>query len=117
MDARGHHQRQLTSDGIPKDQVPEWSPDGTRIAYITDARGGPGGDLWVMDADGRNQRPLTTGPPDLLGAAWSPAGTEIATLNITTRTVQLLDLATGALRPLAPFGIQFVPAWQSLGRV
>jgi Tol biopolymer transport system component len=36
--------------------VPVWSPDGAQIAFLTD-RTGPW-EIWVMNADGTNQRPL-----------------------------------------------------------
>ena len=68
-----------------------------------------------MDADGSDQHPITFGPENLLGTAWSPDGTQIATLDLTTRTVEVLDPRTSLLRPVAPFGIQFVPAWQPRG--
>ena len=70
----------------------------------------------MMNADGSNQHPITSGPSNLLGTAWSPDGTQIATLDLTTRTVEMLDLETGILRPVSPFGVQFVPAWQPRGR-
>ena len=52
-----------------------WSPDGSRIAYVSD-KGGKDR-LWVMNADGSNPILLT---PDLNGirnAAWSPDGKHI----------------------------------------
>jgi Tol biopolymer transport system component len=115
MDADGSDQRQLTFDAASKDQVPDWSPDGSQIAYVSATRGGPGGDIWIMNADGSDQHPITAGPANLLGAAWSPDGTQIATLDLTTRTVEVLDLQTASLRPVAPLGVQFVPAWQPRG--
>ncbi len=36
--------------------APAWSPDGSQIAFLTD-RNGPW-EIWVMNADGSNQRPL-----------------------------------------------------------
>ena len=115
MDADGSGQTQLTFDAVPKDQVPDWSPDGSHIAYVADSRGGPGGDIWVVKADGSDQHAITSGPGNVIGAAWSPDGTQIATLDTATRTVELLDPETRILRPLAPFGVQFVPAWQARG--
>jgi Tol biopolymer transport system component len=47
MDADGTDQVQLTFDPAFKDQVPDWSPDGTKISY---AAGDPG-DILVMNAD------------------------------------------------------------------
>lgn len=45
---------QIRPDG---GRYPDWSPDGRRIAYV-----GPNLTLWVMDADGKNPRALTTRP-------------------------------------------------------
>jgi TolB protein len=36
--------------------APAWSPDGSKIAFLTDRRGR--WELWVMNADGSDQRPL-----------------------------------------------------------
>jgi len=36
--------------------APTWSPDGSRIAFLTD-RNGPW-EIWIMNADGSNQHPL-----------------------------------------------------------
>jgi Tol biopolymer transport system component len=36
--------------------APTWSPDGSQIAFLTDRTGN--WEIWVMNADGSNQRPL-----------------------------------------------------------
>lgn len=60
----GTSPKQLTTDPLD-DQQPAVSPDGRRIAF---ARGvafdsvPPASDLWIMDADGRNQRKLVADP-------------------------------------------------------
>jgi TolB protein len=59
------------------DSNPAWSPDGKTIAVD----GGYGGSLWLMDADGGNERRLDTGSPLCFGSAepdWSPDGQWIA---------------------------------------
>jgi len=49
-----------------EEQLPQWSPDGKKIAYLVDR-----GDLWVMDADGSNKRLLAEGP-FIYSFDWSP---------------------------------------------
>jgi len=36
--------------------APAWSPDSTKIAFLTDRRGE--WEIWVMNADGSDQRPM-----------------------------------------------------------
>ena len=122
MHADGSHQRQLTFDPQPKDQVPDWSPDGSKIAYLADTHGiadivNPSwGDIWVMNAAGHNQRQLTSGA-SWYGTAWSPDGTRIATMDLPTRTIYTINATDGsdsqAVHP-GP-GPQFVPGWQPRG--
>jgi Tol biopolymer transport system component len=59
------------------EHAPAWSPDGARIAFVSDRDGHR--DVWVMDPAGNNAANLThasTGLYDL--PAWSPDGTHIA---------------------------------------
>jgi dipeptidyl aminopeptidase/acylaminoacyl peptidase len=57
--------------------VPRWSPRGTRLAYL--AQGSTGGirQLFVRDVRGRTVQ-LTHAKGDVIDAAWSPDGREIA---------------------------------------
>ena len=121
MNADGSGQTQLTFDSAPKDQVSDWSPDGSKIAYLADTHGisdvvNPSwGDIWVMNADGSNQHPITHNATDY-GTAWSPDGTRIATMDMPTRTVYTLNAADGSdAQAVHPGGLQFVPGWQPRG--
>jgi Tol biopolymer transport system component len=62
--------------GFQGNSMPEWSPDGTKIAFES-CRGG-NGDIYVMNADGSNQTNLTNNPTWDASPSWSPDGTKIA---------------------------------------
>jgi imidazolonepropionase-like amidohydrolase/Tol biopolymer transport system component len=61
------------AEGLSYEQQPRWSPDGTRIAFVSD-RGG-GDNVWIMNADGSDKRQLTKEDFRLLNQpSWSPDG-------------------------------------------
>ena len=55
--------------------LPRWSPDGARLAFVADRSGNL--DVFVMEADGSNVQPLTTGPERDTLPSWSPDGETI----------------------------------------
>ena len=71
MAADGTSVRRLT-EHPERDNMPAWSPDGTQIAFVSQRDGDIA--VWIMDADGGNQRKLTLGRHP----AWSPDGRRIA---------------------------------------
>ena len=82
MAADGGNLRRLTnnSDG---DWNPSWSPDGKRIVFTSKRDGHfmhgiPTDEIYVMDANGRNQQNLTNNPSYETSPSWSPDGKRIA---------------------------------------
>ncbi len=74
MNADGTHRRRLTDAGA-HDREPDWSPDGTKIAFVRLANEADhAGEIYVMDADGSNERLLASGGEP----QWSPDGNLIA---------------------------------------
>jgi TolB protein len=84
MDADGKHPKRLTNGPTDDDVVPVWSPLGNQIAFLTD-RNGSGYEIYLMNADGSNQRPLRTaaegGPMLGSNVEWSPDGTKLKFIN------------------------------------
>jgi Tol biopolymer transport system component len=69
-DRDGGNVRQLTHDPELDDQ-PAWSPDGTRLVFVSQATIGDRPDLWEMRADGAGARALVDA--EVPGGCVSPA--------------------------------------------
>ena len=76
MDAHGGAATRITTTGA---HAPDWSPDGSTIAF--DSFTGAGAhDIFTVKADGSDLTDLTNSAPglDQYGAAWSADGADIA---------------------------------------
>jgi TolB protein len=71
----GRGLRRLTRNRVI-DVAPAWSPDGDRIAFVSDRSGSP--QIYLMEADGSNPRRLTYQGSYNTHPAWSPDGRWIA---------------------------------------
>jgi Tol biopolymer transport system component len=76
MNSDGTGARRLTVNP-GADQMPAWSPDGTRIVWASTRPGSPARELWVMNADGSDQRRLTDLGRNPGFPHWSPDGSRI----------------------------------------
>lgn len=108
----GSGMRRLTDDAF-RDRGPVWSPDGRRIAFVSNR----GGDyqLWSIQPDGRGLEPLTEHPGGAFAPIWASDGRQLAWFERGRRANRI---AIGSPRPapvpLAP-GVAWVPTawWQA----
>ena len=128
MNSDGSNAHPITTGPAPKDQVPDWSPDGSKISFAAGFFGSGG--IWTINADGTDARQLTgcgaSDPSpcpagDDFGTAWSPDGKQIVflrdltSLGIADRQVTVMNAdGTGAHSISSP-GLHAVPAWQARG--
>jgi TolB protein len=99
----------------------EWSPDGTRLVFVSPHDGDP--DLYVVDADGRNLRALTDNAIPDYSPAWSPDGTQIAYASVgyvgrgaTDIYALSVDGSTPPRNISGFFGSASMPRWSPDGR-
>jgi Tol biopolymer transport system component len=118
-DFAGGAWKRLTSNAT-SDGSPAWSPDSSEIVFSSSAAGPV--DIWVMNADGTNQRNVTNEALNNSDPAWSPDGSQIA---YSSDSKVLLDLdvwvvnANGSgktnLTPSTPGTQDRHPAWSPDG--
>lgn len=117
MDANGENVRPVVADGTYT-ETPRWSPDGSQIVYVSDARGSL--DLYVVGVDGTNPVRLTDDAGEETEPAWSPDGNTIAYSGFQDTSYSLFLYNIGSSRSDAlysdPNGDVKSPAWSSDGQ-
>lgn len=90
-------------------EAPEWSPDGSRIAFDSEADDGHF-HIFVVSADGTGLMQITSGEGDEIAPNWSPDGTRLAVETQRSSSeptgIAIVDVATGELHMITenPFG-------------
>ena len=77
MDVDGGNKRQLTEADGNRDSLPQWSPNGTKIAFHRMDRGSAA-NIIIMNSDGSNLTILTGNETSDVSPQWSPKGDKIA---------------------------------------
>jgi Tol biopolymer transport system component/predicted Ser/Thr protein kinase len=81
--------RQLTND-VHKDRWPQWSPDGSRIAFYSDRSGTY--EVWTIHPDGSGLERLTDAPEmEFLYTVWAPDGSRMAIQDVNTGANYIFD--------------------------
>jgi TolB protein len=108
---------------VAADFAPAWSPDGAKIAFVSQRDGNA--EIYVMNADGTNPVRLTNDPGYDADPAWSPDGSKLAftrgacdqngcqgrieTMNVDGSGVVALTAGTADLQPAwSPDGTKIV---------
>jgi TolB protein len=108
----GSNPRRLTRTRNTVNISPRWNPKtGREIAFISDRGGAP--QIYVIDADGTNERALLSLGGQMDSPAWSPDGRYLAfTWNGGgAYNIHLADVASGQVLRLTNAGRNENPAW------
>lgn len=108
--------RALTAGGRLADNMnPTYSPDGRRVAFMSTRPGR--GQIYVMDADGSNQRVLVPFDGSETGASyapeWSPDGERVAFHRDIAggRQILVYDFGSGRAQAVTSVGRNEDPSW------
>lgn len=77
MNLRGSSDLVQLTDNIGNLFSPSFSPDGKQIVFVNRATSGPSS-LWLMGSHGENPHLFYPAPNNIVAAAWSPDGADIA---------------------------------------
>ena len=92
-----------------EEAYPEWSPDGATFAFLASADAGTG--VWLMDADGSDQRFLTPTVEFCCGSpSWAPDASELVFV-ANGVVLNTISVDGSGLEPVPTPGIADFPDW------
>ena len=106
--------RQLTR-GRVRDRSPAWSPDGSKIAFVSD-RSASGSQIYILPIDGGEPRQLTELENDAWGPVWSPDGRQLL-FNSSLTTNDLLETEGDVDSTRAPSAANDTAMWGSMAAI
>lgn len=99
------------------DHSPQFSPDGNKIAFASERTGNY--EIWIADADGKNQRQLTASENSEGSPRFSPDSKFVAYDAQTAGTSDIYIVSTNGGQPFRLTGDKFsnaLPAWSIDGK-
>ena len=118
VNVSGGDARQITDGQDWNDTDPQWSPDGTRIAFVSDRTGkafddSQNTDVWTIAAAGGPLTKISDHPFDDESPRWSPDGKQILFAGQTARhqfpKLYIADASGGAPSQLAVKDLDLIP--------
>ena len=100
-----------------REVAPRLSPEGTRLAYISDRSGSQ--QIWVMELAGAEPRKLTDIEDGVLSAPrWSPDGKRVLFHSVRSDGAHIYTVSVedGAVEPIVEADGSFAPEWTQDGR-
>ena len=119
MNPNGSEQTNISNNSA-FDQEPSWSPDGTKIAFVSDRDDPYNIEIYVMDAvDGSNPTRLTDNPTGDVQPNWSPDGTKIAFVSDRDGNAEIYVMdavdGSGQTRLTNDYRPDYTPSWSPDG--
>jgi Tol biopolymer transport system component len=125
VNADGSDIQRLSPPTTMGDSRPEWSPDGTKLAFQRGFIDGDNADIWIMDADGGNAMQLTANSRSDSDARWSADGSQIVYYSCSASRCAIMlmnadgtnprDLATGWDPDISPDGTRILFSYYEPG--
>ncbi|NTV44947.1 MAG: hypothetical protein HGB11_00090 [Chlorobiales bacterium] len=128
MNADGTSETRLTTDlvgALHEDNYPSWSPDGSKIAFVSDRDEAGNKDIYVVKVADKTVTRLTTDASEDNFPSWSPDGSKIvfgsrrAGNGMRIFVIDATNPNEAGLTPLANHddGNDYYPSWSSNGKI